>query len=178
MRSSSSLTLQGNGALRVLISDIEIAESFDPAVFPHPVFKGFKAIWDTGASGSVISSRVVAALNLQPSGRVQMQTANGEAPANTYLVNIKLPNGVGFAAVRVIEAVLVGNEDALIGMDIIGIGDFSITCADGRTCMSFRLPSLKRIDYVEEHRQNYKPAMSDDDKRKARNKGKAFRRGH
>ena len=33
-------------------------------------------------------------------------------------------------------------------MDIIGLGDFSITHCDGRTCMSFRLPSQERIDYV------------------------------
>jgi predicted aspartyl protease len=159
MRESSSLTLQANGRLRVLVTDINIAESFDPAATPepHPQFLAFKAIWDTGATGSVISARVVAALKLQPSGRTPMHTANGETLANTYLVNIRLPNGVAFAAMRVIEAILVGDEDVLIGMDIIGMGDFSITCHDGQTCMSFRIPSLHRIDYVEEHNRTHKP---------------------
>ena len=38
--------------------------------------------------------------------------------------------------------------DALIGMDIITLGDFSITNHKGVTCMSFRLPSSHEIDYV------------------------------
>lgn len=33
-------------------------------------------------------------------------------------------------------------------MDIIGIGDFSITNFNQKTCMSFRIPSLHEIDYV------------------------------
>ncbi|MBI3139488.1 MAG: SEC-C domain-containing protein [Sphingobacteriales bacterium] len=33
-------------------------------------------------------------------------------------------------------------------MDIITLGDFSITNHNGDTCMSFRLPSSHEIDYV------------------------------
>jgi hypothetical protein len=32
-------------------------------------------------------------------------------------------------------------------MDIIGLGDFSITNFEGRMCMSFRFPSKHEIDY-------------------------------
>ena len=37
--------------------------------------------------------------------------------------------------------------DVLIGMDVIGTGDFAVTHADGRTCMSFQMPSRRRIHF-------------------------------
>jgi hypothetical protein len=35
-----------------------------------------------------------------------------------------------------------------MGMNIISMGDFSITNLGGNTTMSFRVPSIQRIDYV------------------------------
>ncbi len=40
----------------------------------------------------------------------------------------------------------------LIGMDIIGAGDFAVTNKDGKTVMTYRYPSSKCIDFVTEHR--------------------------
>ena len=37
-----------------------------------------------------------------------------------------------------------------IGMDIINAGDFVITNVEGKTCMSFQIPSVRRIDFVKE----------------------------
>jgi hypothetical protein len=36
----------------------------------------------------------------------------------------------------------------LIGMNIITMGDFAITNHRGQTVMSFRVPSLQKIDFV------------------------------
>jgi hypothetical protein len=68
----------------------------------------------------------------------------------TYLINISLPNSTGIAGLRVTEGDLVGGIDGLVGMDIITTGDFSITNCEGKTCISFRIPSIATIDYVEE----------------------------
>ena len=38
----------------------------------------------------------------------------------------------------------------LVGMNIIGMGDFSITNFNGETTMTFRVPSLEKNDYVSE----------------------------
>ena len=38
----------------------------------------------------------------------------------------------------------------LIGMDVINRGDFCITNFENKTYMSFRVPSLERVDYVSE----------------------------
>jgi hypothetical protein len=69
-----------------------------------------------------------------------------------FLVDIGLPNGVRASNIRVTDGDIFGC-DVLIGMDIIGAGDFSITNVNGITVMSFRLPSIKEIDYVEEANQ-------------------------
>lgn len=44
-------------------------------------------------------------------------------------------------------------EDLLIGMDVITIGDFSITNLNARTVFSFRFPSSHEVDYVADLKQ-------------------------
>ena len=42
------------------------------------------------------------------------------------------------------------DTDFLIGMDIITLGDFSVTNLNEKTTFSFRYPSCETINYVEE----------------------------
>ncbi len=72
-----------------------------------------------------------------------------ESIVNVYAINLFLPNQVGFQFIKVTEGVLNGT-DLLIGMDIISRGDFAISNFAGKTTFSFRVPSTKRIDFVEE----------------------------
>ena len=65
-------------------------------------------------------------------------------------MNFILPNQVMIANITVPKGDFRG-ADVLIGMDIIRLGDFSITNYQGITKMSYRTPSIKHIDYVEEH---------------------------
>jgi len=172
-----AFTNKYNGITRVLPGDIDLAEPFDAKdPPPKPSWFRYKCIWDTGASGSVITSKVVTALNLQPTGKVLCHTAGGEAEQNTYLVAIMLPNNLSFPSVRVTEAPIYGS-DALIGMDIISQGDLAITNNGGRTIMSFQWPSNAEIDFVAEINrkklQHTDPIVSEDEKRKARNKRKS-----
>jgi hypothetical protein len=114
---------------------------------PTNVFEG-NAIWDTGATGTVITQKVIVACGLKATGIVKTNTANGEYQASSYLVNVVLPNSVGFANLKVTEGNLgVGGPDILIGMDIIGGGDFAVTNYGGKTTFSFRLPSMETIDF-------------------------------
>ena len=43
-----------------------------------------------------------------------------------------------------------GDFDMIIGMDVITLGDFSVTNVGGNTTFSFRWSSIKEIDYVQE----------------------------
>lgn len=146
-----ALTLGSHtGLLREIKTEAGICPAFNPADGgKHPELTKFIALWDTGASGTVISKNVVDKLNLKPIGKAKCFHANGESIVNVYAVNVFLPNQVGFQFIQVTEGILAG-FDVLIGMDIITLGDFSITNAGGKTMFSFRVPSIKHIDYTTE----------------------------
>ena len=98
-----------------------------------------KAIWDTGAYGSVISPRVADELGLMPVGVKPIQTANGTYEAYAYVVDVMLPNKLVIRGVEVSESDL-KVCDALIGMDIISMGDMKITNKP-TTKFMFRIPA-------------------------------------
>src|SRR3989344_6102728 len=145
-----SFTTHYDGRTSVLRNEIQIASAFDPRhTKDHPPYKKCLAIWDTGATHSVISEKVIAECNLKPTGIVQVHGISGEKISKTYLVNILLPNGVAFTGVKVTEGIL-RDTDVLIGMDIINMGDFALTHNDGKTLFSFRIPSIGKIDFVKQ----------------------------
>ena len=98
-----------------------------------------KAIWDTGAYASVISPKVAQELGLMPVGVKPIQTANGTYEAYAYVVDMMLPNKLVIRGVEVSESDL-KVCDALIGMDIISMGDVKITNKP-TTKFIFRIPA-------------------------------------
>lgn len=109
--------------------------------------KKYRAIWDTGATHSVITSSVVEDLGLKPIGMTIVHTANGSAHQNQHMVNLYLPNQVMITMLKVTEAPL-HQTDVLIGMDIISKGDFCVTNFQGKTVLTFRMPSCEIFDFV------------------------------
>ncbi len=97
------------------------------------------ALWDTGANATVVSERVATALGLAPVGMVTVHTANGPYDTPIYAIDVMLPNNVMVKGIRATEADL-QICDALIGMDIISLGDMLVTNAPN-TKFEFRLPS-------------------------------------
>lgn len=149
--SFSAFTTINPGLSSVLYNDVQFTSSFNPKQLPpskRPSFKTFRAIWDTGATSSVITEKVVDQCGLKPTGMTRVCHAGGEELAEVYHVNIRLPNNVAFSNVRVTKAIL-AVSDALIGMDIINHGDFAVTNTEGQTVFSFRVPSIQRIDFVQ-----------------------------
>lgn len=138
-----------DGRSRVLQSKADIGIAFNPSHSAPPKFDEFVAIWDTGATGSMISKNVVDRCALQPISMARVHTASGIDICNVYLVSIRLPNNVCFTSVRVTEG-KIGGADLLIGMDLIGKGDFAVTNIDDKTVFSYRHPSMARIDFVQE----------------------------
>lgn len=152
-------TSKGNGIARELANQIYVSEVHDPSTqTPSPTKKPYMGIWDTGATNTIITRKVVQELNLQPSGRETVQAVGAgdqihEFEANTYLINVYLPNNVTIIAIRASEG-SVGGGDLLLGMDIISSGDFAITNYNGQTWWTFRVPSNEPIDFVKDI-QNY-----------------------
>jgi hypothetical protein len=148
-----ALTAQAPGLSRRITTPVTIYPAFVPTSPPDPLPKGHPAIglWDTGATGSVIAPSVVAALGLKPVGAVDVSHAGGTSKSPTYLINLQLPNGLGITGVIATEYQgLDGGFQAIIGMDVITLGDFSISNFGGKTCMSFRYPTMESIDYVQQ----------------------------
>lgn len=107
------------------------------------------AQWDTGATGTAISKDVVEKLSLVPTGKTTIETPSGSNDYNTYLVDVLLPNNVNISDAEVFDSEI-GKQGigVLIGMDIITLGDFSVSNYDGKTVFSFRTPSQQQTDYV------------------------------
>ena len=153
-----AFTLTYSKLSRALISEVIITKEITPKVSGDLDIRDFngkkyKAIWDTGATGSVITEKIVKELDLMPTGMTKVSTASGERDVNTYIVSIWLPNNVVVGNVKVTEGIIHGEYEVLIGMDIITKGDFAITNYDGKTVFTFRFPSAECIDFVKKIRQ-------------------------
>lgn len=148
-----ALTFKASGQADRIITDVGVSLTFDPKSPPDPLptQHSTKALWDTGASKSVLSSSFVKTLGLAPVGTSQVHHGDGSSTRNTYLVNFYLPNTVCIFGVLATEFPASHNDfNVLIGMDVICFGDFAITNVSGKTMMSFRTPSCETIDYVVE----------------------------
>lgn len=146
-----AFTSTASSRLNRLINVVDVGRAFDPrqhSVPPSPI-RPYKGLWDTGASNTVISKRVADELGLPIVGQTTVHHAGGDHICPTHEIFIGLPNGVGIVGILV-----TGNDkmntdafDVILGMDVINQGDFSITNVDGKTCLSFRIPSVETIDY-------------------------------
>ncbi|MDR3711458.1 MAG: SEC-C metal-binding domain-containing protein [Puia sp.] len=143
---SHVFTTKSIGISRMLALDIEITPFSNPA----RRFKT-KGIWDTGATGSVITQEVADVLGIKPIGKANVNTVGiSDFTTDRYMVDIFLKADVRVQGAEVTVGKIASDMGfhCLIGMDIITLGDFSITNFEGNTCLSFRLPSRHQIDYV------------------------------
>lgn len=143
----ASLTLVSRGIQRLLPLEVGISEAIQQPN-DSTTIKGYQGIWDTGATGSVITKKVADQLKIFSIGLVDVNTASGAERSNSYLINMYLPNKVVIPGIRVTEGKLMGGFEVLIGMDVISLGDFVINNFDGHTSYSFRIPSLEFVDYT------------------------------
>ena len=147
-----AFTYKANVLVNVLQSKVVVSANRD--LFPNAPNKGFVAIWDTGATNTCISKKVADQCGLIPTGQAKSNTANGECIVNTYLIDIILPNNVGIRQVPATEFTAVEGADLLIGMDIIKMGDLSVSNYENSTMFSFRIPSIKHTDFVQESKED------------------------
>lgn len=101
------------------------------------------AIWDTGATSSMISEQIARALQLKPQGSVKVSGVHGVEDANIYTINLLFGNGFVLEDLQVSEAGNNAGFDVLIGMDVISKGLFIVDGANfsGNGCqIAFALP--------------------------------------
>ena len=86
---------------------------------------------------------------LAPTSVAEVTGVHGTQLSNVYLIDVYLPNHVVAEGVEAVESPALAGEldDVLIGMDIIGVGDFAVSNFQGKTTFTFRIPSLAEIDF-------------------------------
>ena len=101
------------------------------------------ALWDTGATGSAITPTLAKSMNLVPFKRTKVIGVNNISIVDVAKISIGLPNTVMVEEVNVMICNLNQGFDMILGMDIILLGDFSISNANGKTLFSFAIPPFE-----------------------------------
>jgi len=137
MRHSALKNESPNLAIR-LTSETEISD-----MSQNPKKIKAKALWDTGAMMSAITPEAARSLSLVSYDRKRVKGINNEITlAGIARVYIKLPNMDEIKS-DVLICSLVKDIDFLIGMDIIQLGDFSISNGAGKTLFTFAMPPFE-----------------------------------
>ena len=152
-----ALTLTANGKLRDIRTVVDVGLSVSLAkLFGIPEsYERVMALWDTGANGTAISTRLANKLSLPVIKMTQVHGQGGLNASRVFKIDVRIPNPqVNIVDVEATEFVDNGVFDLLIGMDIITLGDFAITNANNQTVFSYRIPPAdKHLDFVEEIKQ-------------------------
>ena len=143
----SSFTVTYKGLSKVLRTNVNISPNGD-ATGIDTSKAPWVSLWDTGANRTVITQKVVDDLNLKPVSKGKAATPQGTYEAFIYYIDLYLPNHVVFPKLLVMQGQPAGC-DVLVGMDVIGNGDFAVSNYQGQTVFSYRFPSCTRLDFVE-----------------------------
>lgn len=158
----SAFSQSWEGLIREIITNAGITEPILGDVQPNDSrIHKVKALWDTGATNSVISPRIVDKLNLKPIAPVKVTHGGGQSMRSRLLVDLYLPNNIRIPGIYVTncDEKTGTNEDGsinfdlIIGMDVIVNGDFTITNHNQKTLFSFQIPSSHNFDFVKELKQ-------------------------
>lgn len=140
-----AFSIQYESIAKELVSESEIVNPLNNQR------KKYKAIWDTGATNTVITSRILEELSLTIVDTTTIIGVNSKTEnIQVALFNLLLPNNVSIKEVRGSVCTIVGDADILIGMDIIKFGDLAISNGGGQTLFSFAIPPFEnKTDLLE-----------------------------
>lgn len=107
------------------------------------------ALWDTGATCTCISNTVAKQLGLVKVGERDLTVADNKTyTADVFCAKLRMGH-IEIENMFVCGLPMDGKrENAIIGMDVISMGDLAITNFNGQSFLTFRVPSIERIDYV------------------------------
>jgi len=98
------------------------------------------ALWDTGATMSVITPEIQNKLKITPVDKKTIAGIHITKEVDVMLITIELPNRVIKKTIKVAVCDMASNSEMLIGMDIISLGDFSLSNGGNQTLFSFAVP--------------------------------------
>ncbi|MCL2187117.1 MAG: retroviral-like aspartic protease family protein [Treponema sp.] len=108
-----------------------------------------KALIDTGASRSAVSSLFVQTAKLISYGKCSIRQSRGEYISSVYTVDIIFPHGMYAHNIKAAEFFGHHEFDFIVGMDILRMTDIAISNAGGITVLSLRSPPAnEHIDFT------------------------------
>ncbi|MEA4873452.1 MAG: aspartyl protease family protein [Synergistaceae bacterium] len=157
----NATTSKLKGIANQLILEVQIAT---PDFYPEQKVERVFALLDTGATGSGISKCYADKLGLQPTSIGRCGGVGGMRDTSLYDVVLHLNDTVRNIKLQVSEGNLHRDDGGpdhseigfLIGMDVLGHGDFFTGLykdKDGKPCtmFSFRIPTaFQPVDYLQE----------------------------
>ena len=140
-----AFSVKYKGIARELVSESEIINPLNNQR------KKYKAIWDTGATHTAITPKVLKELSLTIVDTTTIVGVNSKTEdIQVAFFNLLLPLNIEIKNVRGAVCIIGGDTDILIGMDIIKFGDFAISNGGGQTLFSFAIPPFEnKTDLLE-----------------------------
>jgi len=103
------------------------------------------ALWDTGATISAITPKLVNDLGFVPAGTMAISGITGALDVEFILATIQLPDGVLRQNIKMAVCDFSQNINVILGMDIITLGDFELLHGSNKTVFSFTSPPSEKI---------------------------------
>lgn len=111
--------------------------------------RSYIAVWDTGSTDTVVTRRVAEELSLEDLGEEEFTCVAGVGRFQTHIASLEFKGGMRIDSITVGEFVSCGHGyDVIIGMDVIGMGEFAVSSLNGLTTFSFRLPAKEHADFT------------------------------
>jgi hypothetical protein len=104
-----------------------------------------KALWDTGATISAITPKLVKELNFIPAGTMAISGITGSLDVEFVLTTIQLPAGILRKNIKMAVCDFSQDINIILGMDIITLGDFELLHGSNKTIFSFSSPPSAKI---------------------------------
>jgi len=137
---NNASTYKFNGLARKIITPIGVSM---PDGNPLEIV----AVWDTGATSSVITVDVARRLNLCSEGTTVVNGVTGSQSVDTYLVTFTLPNGVSSSSDSgIFTATCTMSKTSYI------VGETStanVVFSNGASCTNIEYTGLKKFDYAD-----------------------------
>ena len=106
------------------------------------------ALWDTGATISAITPKLVNELNFIPAGTVAICGITGSMDVEFILASIQLPGGLLRQNIKMAVCDFSQDINIILGMDIITLGDFELLHGNNQTIFSFTAPSSAKLKLI------------------------------
>lgn len=135
-QTENSVRIEYDETVQRISTELDVSECCEGA----PLHRIRKAVWDTGATSSVIAERAARRMGLKPVDMGVIITATGQVEVPIYFLDVRLSNQLTVRNLRVMGSPMEQRDvDFLVGMDIISKGKLVIDNAGGKTTVTFTM---------------------------------------